>query len=267
MIQRTDRPFAWARSWPSALQISDAIGDATRSFRERIARGLPPIGAWPPASPRQNDATLNFGEIAGRVFASLQARRSRGEGAAPAVVVTSALAGEGKSFVAEGLALHMAALGSHRIMLMDANPARPTITAHFQKTSRAGFMDLMRGDAASMGELALEPAFAGIDNLAVLGIGRRPEAALLFRDGGAGRLLGWAGRHCELLILDGGPLSEPGASVLTDLATKNILVIDSQRTPRGEISSALDSVRQGGQSWGVVLNKRLPVGPKFLERA
>ena len=202
-----------------------------------------------------NDATLSFGEMADQIFAVLQTGRAKGERAVPVVVVTSAVAGEGTSFVAEGLALHLAALSIRRVVLVDANFARPSATTRFKATGRAGLMELLRSEIEASAD-APEPVATDLDNLTVLGIGRaKPEAALLFRDGARGRLYAWAAQKCDLLILDAGPLLEPGASKLIDGAMQAVLVVDSRRTARRTVASALALSGAGPQAWGVVLNR------------
>jgi Mrp family chromosome partitioning ATPase len=216
-------------------------------------------------APNMNGASVAFGEMAGRVLAALQARRVQGERVAPFVVVTSAVAGEGKSFVAEGLALHLAALSARQIMLVDANPARPAATRRFNAAGHPGLMDLLRGEGERSTE-APKPLPTDLDNLAVLGIGQKPETAVLFRDGALARLLAWAAQRCELLILDAGPLSEPGAAVLAEGAMQGVLVVDSQRTARSTVAGALARSGRGAQAWGVVLNRRPRKGLGLLDQ-
>lgn len=202
-------------------------------------------------------AAVEFGGMAANTFAMLQTRRAQGERTTPIIVVTSALAGEGKSFIAEGLSVHLAALSAKRIMLVDANPARPSVTTRYNAVGRTGLVELLLG--VSDERSSPEATTTELSNLSVLGIGQgKPEATLMFHDGSLSRLLAFVSQRCDVCVVDAGPLSEPGASILVDGAMQAVLVVNSRRTTRDAVADALTKSSRRPQTWGVVLNKAPP---------
>jgi Mrp family chromosome partitioning ATPase len=200
-------------------------------------------------------AAVEFGGMAANTFALLQTQRAQGERVAPVVVVTSALAGEGKSFIAEGLSVHLAALSAKRVLLVDANPIRPSTTTRFKAGGRTGLVELLLGERGERGG-SVEAVATEMGNLSVLGIGKRvPETTLMFREGSLNRLLAWVSQRCDVCVVDAGPLSEPGASMLVDGAMQAVLVVDSLRTSRDAVADAISKNSRRPLTWGVVLNR------------
>ena len=193
--------------------------------------------------------------MAANTFTLLQTWRAQGERVAPLVVVTSALAGEGKSFIAEGLGVHLAALSAKRILLVDANPVRPSTTTRFKADGRPGLVELLLGEPGEGGSY-VEAAATEIGNLSVLGIGKRaPEKTVMFREGLRNCLLAWVSQRCDVCVVDAGSLSDPGASMLVDGAMQAVLVVDSRRTSRDAVAEALSKSSCRPLTWGVVLNR------------
>ena len=58
--------------------------------------------------------------------------------------VTSARPREGKTFVAQGLALHAAALGEFRILLVDADFNSPALARRFSGAEKGGLLEAFR---------------------------------------------------------------------------------------------------------------------------
>lgn len=204
-----------------------------------------------------DDAAVEFGGMAANIFGLLQTRRTQGERSAPMVVVTSALPGEGKSFIAEGLSIHLAALSAMRVLLVDANPARPSTTARFKAGGRTGLVELLLGELSD-GADTVEAAVTEMGNLSVVGIGKRtPETTLMFRQGSLDRLLAWVSQRSDVCVVDAGPLSEAGAPMLIDGAMQALLVVDTRRTSREAVADAISKSSRGPVTWGVVLNRRL----------
>lgn len=98
---------------------------------------------------------------------------------------TSAVFGEGASTLAIGTSLSLASLGPGRVLLVDANWLRPSLTADAGVASGRGLADVLRGDA----ELGQTLVTTGSSRLAFLGAGelsgeRPPLGALAsFLDG------------------------------------------------------------------------------------
>jgi len=102
-----------------------------------------------------------------------------GKGVAPVrngrrIMVTSAFPGEGKSFSAINLALSIAAERDHKVLLVDADVARPSIPRELGITADAGLMDWLIDSNLDVADLVLQ---TNVDKLAILPAGRRHEHA------------------------------------------------------------------------------------------
>src|SRR6185369_17888913 len=80
------------------------------------------------------------------------------------VMVTSALAGEGKSFTSINLAMSIAAELDHTVMLVDADVARPSVLRMLGLPPSPGLLDLLEGRA----EMANVLMRTNVDKLTVL---------------------------------------------------------------------------------------------------
>lgn len=200
----------------------------------------------------------SFSEIATGLFSILRSRPASGLNPGLVIAVTSAMPGEGKSFIAEGLALHAAALSSYEVMLADVNPARPALTSRYQATRQAGVVDLLRGTEP-------ETLPTELKNLRFLGIGRQPQPLAFLRDGATRTVLDWAGNRCDLLILDAGGLTDVGSAAMVSQAGRVLVVVDSGRTNRDDVRDAVARLALPDHVCAVVLNKRRGYVPSFLE--
>src|SRR5690606_2925303 len=88
------------------------------------------------------------------------------------VVVTSAVAGEGKTFCAVNLAISIAAAGSHPVLLVDADVAKSSIAALLGLGEGKGVIDLLTGRETDPLKLIQQTDLPG---LAVLPAGQ-PES-------------------------------------------------------------------------------------------
>ena len=80
------------------------------------------------------------------------------------IMVTSAVAGEGKSFTSVNLAISIAAELDHTVMLVDADVARPSLPRMLGVPEGPGLLDLLDG-AADMADVLLK---TNIDKLTLL---------------------------------------------------------------------------------------------------
>jgi Mrp family chromosome partitioning ATPase len=69
-------------------------------------------------------------------------------------MVTSAVAGEGKSFTAINLAMSIAAELDHTVMLVDADLARPSLPRMLGIEDGPGLLDLLDGTVRHAGRAA-----------------------------------------------------------------------------------------------------------------
>ncbi len=170
-----------------------------------------------------------------------------------AIVVTSPLPGDGKSFTAANLALAVAATGQ-RVVLVDGDLRRPRLATLFGLPEGGGLTDVLAGRAL-VGEV-LQPA-AGNEQLQVLTSGPVPpnpsellgseRMRLVIRELSAG----------ALVIIDSPPLFPvTDAAVLSTRADGALLVLNAGRTTYDMLDHALDLLdKADGKLLGLVLNR------------
>lgn len=157
------------------------------------------------------------------------------------VLVASALPREGKTFIALNLAASVALAGARPVLLVDADGAPGSLSAHLELEDHPGLRDLMAEPHRRPADL-LRPT--AIDRLSVLPHGTVRERLSDAAPGASMadavlRLAQALPRH--LIVLDTPPcLSASVCSALAGAAGQVVLVVDAQRTERNEVEAALD---------------------------
>lgn len=166
------------------------------------------------------------------------------------LALVSALPGEGKSTVSLGLATALARERGQRILLVEADLRRPTISLDLGLSPLAGLGEWLNG---GLEEVPLRLVRPGGFFLLSAGKGRLEHPESL----GSARmdvLLHAARKQFDLVILDSTPILPVADVVLIqDLVDGFLLVVRSRITPREAISDALGRIRSD-KVVGVVLN-------------
>lgn len=180
------------------------------------------------------------------------------------IAVTSAEAGEGKSFAAVNLALSLARETDFEVLLVDGDIIKPDITRGFGLTGKPGLMDLLAEEQRVPAEVITR---TDVPNLLIVPAGtRHPLAAELFRSRRMEYVLDQLGGHNRgrLMVFDSSPLLATFESqVLASHMGQVVMVVAATRTRRQAVQSALESLN-GFQYVGLVLNmSRLPAGDNY----
>jgi hypothetical protein len=175
------------------------------------------------------------------------------------ILVTSVHAGEGKSFVARGLATALALQQDGDVVWVDAAFDAPLIEADISRRGAAGFSEIM-----TLGSLqGLAPAGAGPDRLWRLGRGVLAQGSLLHRPDAVRKGLMALRAGFALTVLDAPSLDACGA-LLAEIDAC-VLVADSRHTSRLEAQHALAAAHIGPERFaGLVLNHRPRPLPRWL---
>ena len=176
------------------------------------------------------------------------------------VLVTSTHAGEGKSFVAQGLAAALAQQQDGDVICVDAAFGRPPADAdNISRRGASGLSEIM-----TLGSLqGLAPAGVGTDRLWRLGRGVLAQPALLQRADAVAKALMALRAGFALIVLDAPSLA--GCGALLAQADACVMVVDSRHTARGEARRALMESRLGPDRLaGLVLNHRPRPVPRWL---
>ncbi len=173
------------------------------------------------------------------------------------VVVTSVLAGEGKSTVAAHLAVFLANTGK-RVLLVDANMRRPVLDQYFQLEKGLGLVDLLLKN----GEPVDEKMKSWTTNIAGLHALTTEVSLLntadLLQTQGIDRLFDYFNKApFDYILFDTPPLLPVvDAQILAARAHMTVLVVDASKTPRKMLVHAGQVLaRSRATTLGIVINK------------
>jgi Mrp family chromosome partitioning ATPase len=199
-----------------------------------------------------DEITHTFSQLSLNLFAMI---RERGRNSPLTVSVTSAQPREGKTLIAQGLALHAAALGQFRILLVDANFDTPMLASRFSGDGKGGLSDVLQDGGTAAANFLATP----FDNMFVIGAGRVPRPALLYREEALQKFTDSdRARAFDVLIFDSSCVSPNRTNVVARKADRVLFVVDSTTTRRETVRYALGRLKDGARDpvWGVILNKK-----------
>ncbi|HZR40382.1 MAG TPA: polysaccharide biosynthesis tyrosine autokinase [Ktedonobacteraceae bacterium] len=174
------------------------------------------------------------------------------------VMVTSALAGEGKSTIAANIATFLAMSGK-RVLLVDADLRHPVLDQHFQLDNRQGLSNAFLEMWAQV-EVGLDGQPTEIPSLRVLTAGVLPSnPSELLQSQLAYQLFNHFrnSQKFDYIIFDTPPvLPVADTQILASYIQVTILVADASKTPRRALVRAKQALaRTGTRILGVALNK------------
>ncbi len=156
------------------------------------------------------------------------------------VMVASALAGEGKSFISANLACSLALEPDYTVLLVDADVVKPHVSRALELTDRPGLMDALVDPQRDIESLVMT---TDVDGLSVLPAGsacanapeylgsERMRAALEQLQSVPGRIV----------LLDSLPLLlTTEARALVPLVSQVLMVVRAESTAHGAVQQALD---------------------------
>jgi exopolysaccharide/PEP-CTERM locus tyrosine autokinase len=159
------------------------------------------------------------------------------------IMVTSALAGEGKSFSAINLAMSIATELDNTVMLVDADVARPSVLRMLGLPASPGLLDLLVGDVEDLSSVLLK---TNIDKLTLLPSGTPHLRAteLLASDAMSQLIKNIANRYSDrIIIFDSPPLLLTTESrVLATHMGQIVMVVHAEKTLQVDIQHALSSI-------------------------
>jgi len=159
------------------------------------------------------------------------------------IMVTSALAGEGKSFCAINLAMSIAMELDHTVLLVDADVARPTIPKYLGLQAKKGLLDLLLEDKLDLADVMLK---TNVEKLSILTSGKRSRHAteLLASQSMSLLLADIAKRYSDrIIIFDSPPLLLTTEShVLASQMGQIVMVVEAEKTPKKAVIEALRQI-------------------------
>ena len=180
------------------------------------------------------------------------------------IVVTSAEAGEGKTFAAVNLAMSLARETDFEVLLVDGDVSKSDITRIFGLDGKPGLMHVLADEQRAPAEVIIR---TDVPNLLVVPAGEpHPFAAELFRSRRMEYVLDeFGGRNRRrLMVFDSSPLlATTESQVLVSHMGQVVMVVAANRTRRQAVNAALQRL-SAFQYVGLVLNRsRLPAGENY----
>jgi protein-tyrosine kinase len=165
------------------------------------------------------------------------------------VMVTSAFPG------AINLAMSIAAERDFKVILVDADVARPSVPRELGIETQAGLMDLLMDNSLDLSQLIVP---TNVDKLSILPAGRRHKQATEFlASASMSRLLEQISTKYpdSIIVFDSPPLLVTTESrILASYMGQIVVVVEAGRTPRESVSEALSTIGSN-EVVGLVLNK------------
>jgi succinoglycan biosynthesis transport protein ExoP len=219
--------------------------------------GIPLLGSVPMldkgVTPEEalSDARSAFSEAYYSVRTSLQFSTS--EGVPRNLLITSARPSEGKSTTAIALARNFAKLGMS-VLLVDGDLRNPSLHRALHCDNSSGLSNFLTGNA----QLADVVQLTDGPNLTFMPCGPLPpNPAELLGGKRIHALLDEAGKHYDLLIIDGPPvMGLADAPLIASAVSGTLLVVAAGATRQGLLSTALKRLEVGNaRILGAVLTK------------
>ena len=214
---------------------------------------LSAAGIVTPNSPRSYLAD-QFRLVKRPLIANFKGQAASGLKHGNLIMVTSSLAGEGKSFSSVNLAMSIAMELDNTVMLVDADVARPSILRMLGLRPAPGLLDLLEGKV-EMQSVLLK---TNIDKLTILPSGTpHPKATeLLASDAMRALLDDMAQRYPDRIIIFDSPplLLTTEARVLASQMGQVLLIVQAEKTLQSDVQHALSTI-QNCSNINLLLNK------------
>jgi capsular exopolysaccharide synthesis family protein len=171
------------------------------------------------------------------------------------IAVSSPCVGDGKTMNAINLAGALAQASDAKVLIIDADLRRPSVTRHLAlgSSTEPGLVGMIiNGHIPLERAVRRRPPF----NLSVLPAGRVPSAPYeLLRSPRLGELLEEARRTYDYVVVDTPPLiAVPDSRLLTRWVDGFLIVVAAHRTPRKLLEEALNVV-EPGKVVGLIFNR------------
>lgn len=170
------------------------------------------------------------------------------------IVVTSALSGEGKTFITCNLACSMAQERDHTVLLVDADVAKPHLSEVFGLKDEPGLLDVLEGHV-DVNSVIFDTDKPG---LSILPAGRRQaDATELLASSRMDRLVKQLGSSNpgRIVLFDSPPLIQTSESkVLSEVAGQIVFVVCAEKTPKAAVAEAVMTLGED-RALNIVLNQ------------
>jgi len=243
----------------AAAFLRDYLDNSVAKPSDVRVLGLPLLGVVPEAKirrktllPAKGQETFHEGY---RVVRTALPPLEGGHG--QVLLVTSTLPGEGKTLTSANLALALASAGE-RVLLVDADLQRPTLSMLFRTTPGRGLCEVLSGSIRPQQAIFRVPG----KNFSLLAAGtsRRSNPSDLLATGALRELLASLRGSYDRIVVDTPPAGALAtALVLSPLADGVVVVARCGKVTSGDLLQVLQRLSQArAHLLGVVLNRARP---------
>ncbi len=226
------------------LFVKDQLDDAIRVPEDVEAKlRLPLLGVVPKATGRDPDSDMGDPKSpVSEAYNSLRAALlySTSAGLPQVMLVTSAQSAEGKTTTSYATAASLARMG-RKVALIDADLRRPSLHRRFGLSNERGLTDLLTSSDPIETAIQATPQ----DNLFVIASGPIPPSPTeLVSSPRMEQVVQDLARDFDVVVIDSPPiLGLADAPALSALADGVIFVVESDRSRRGSLKTALRRLR------------------------
>lgn len=205
----------------------------------------------------ESNTLLNeeFREIKRPLLLNVKGRSAHKIERANLIQVTSSLQGEGKTFTSVNLAIAIAMELDYRVLLVDADVIKSSISKTLGIDAEYGLTDYLQGDVTDLSEVMLNTS---IPKLSVFPAGKRHALSteLLNSDLMDNLIYELSVRYEDrIIIIDSPPLLETNESrVIAHKVGQIVFVVEHNKTPQSSIKDAL-SLLDPEMVIGLIMNK------------
>ncbi len=171
------------------------------------------------------------------------------------IMITSSLAGEGKTFCSINLAMSIAMEIDHTVLLVDADVARPSVLRTLGVPAQRGLMDVLLDDKMDISDVMLR---TNVDTLSILPAGTSNARAteLLASQTMISLVTEIANRYSDRIVIFDSPplLLTSEAHVLAGHMGQIVVVVESEITTQHAVKDALRQL-EGCSNVNLIFNK------------
>jgi protein-tyrosine kinase len=168
---------------------------------------------------------------------------SEGIARANLILITSSLPGEGKTFTAINLALSIANERDKKVLLIDADVARPSISRVLGVKSSPGLIDYLEGADVAFSDIVIRTTIPG---LRVIPAGKlhKHSTELLSSNKMALFVEELSNRYPDRLVIFDSPplLAATQGEILAKLVGQVVLVIEAEKTMQSVVMESVDKL-------------------------
>jgi len=168
---------------------------------------------------------------------------SEGISRANLILITSSLPGEGKTFTAINLALSIANERDKKVLLIDADVARPSIAKVLGIKSSPGLIDYLEGADVTFSDMAIRTTIPG---LRVIPAGKlhKHSTELLSSNKMALFVEELSSRYPDRIVIFDSPplLAATQGEILAKLVGQVVLVIEAEKTMQSVVMESVDKL-------------------------